>query len=863
MQSSLLRFVTMIALLVNVTCIRDDLKNSRNVRSREANLIVRNTRRENSQGNTDLKMERARIRGTREQRQHEENNTDKVMNVNETTLFESQSTQISRLAEKFANDALKSLKMRETINKLVNIDSSRNNTDRYSLIFMEEDVAQKSNLKPNHSKSSKHKGKKKKKRKRHRGRRKRLKKHREPRWSKKTSAKADYDSKRKKTLVKGKSVKGKISNIYPKNNIKKALDQEVSDDGKFEIDNITVIMDADDYIDLTQSTISNTATTTIANAITKTDNKNERDDEKKNMINRLMRTTTKEPTKKNSDDQGAEYAEYYNDIDEFEEKIEKYPRARSVRQSYTMSSPYNDNPVYFQSEQLSSKRRLQKLRSNQNLNNNFYTYNENVQEYQTEKDPKMDQENFDTNSLIPKSNGNQYTLPLDTDEKNMYNNYGFNLGILQSGQEQNYPNNYGSLLQKTNEKYLYPLSDNNQEDLMNNQFQLHSEEIPTPRINDNEGNTIELKNPTNIYSEPYEKTYVLPSEQQQLHYIPVYKNKDQGNHLYLVNPSKTQTRMYNESSADTLMDMNNNLYGPLQKVVDISPKKHVEPIERFLNPVYLDSEGNGDKKDESKDAMTLNQQMARRGLQKGVKNMKNKSSVYDQSPTVKEKDKLGKEFIESKNGIRNRNSVEEDVANVHHVNIAVTVNETKEVADQILNRIVDELEEIKMDHSTDKNNEGLPCKLTGSWVTNKAGVRLDMKVLNKSIIVTLANLISQPIHEGLLNTTWNVTGHAPFRRGGPFSLLAYDNRTKTLAIFVGSCKVCQGIDTIQGVWSVAHEPRDCRNFQMAIGIFNDIFRRTKLLSEIKKKKKAILQNIIGNNTNTTSNNVNPKNKNYS
>lgn len=80
---------------------------------------------------------------------------------------------------------------------------------------------------------------------------------------------------------------------------------------------------------------------------------------------------------------------------------------------------------------------------------------------------------------------------------------------------------------------------------------------------------------------------------------------------------------------------------------------------------------------------------------------------------------------------------------------------------------------------------GLPCKLTGSWVTNKAGVRLDMKVLNKSIIVTLANLIPQPLHEGLLNTTWNVTGHAPFRHGAPFSLLAYDNHTKTLAIFVG------------------------------------------------------------------------------
>ncbi|KAL2728986.1 MATH and LRR domain-containing protein PFE0570w [Vespula squamosa] len=854
MQPSLLRFVTMIALLVNVTCIRDDLKNSRNVRSREANLIVRNSRRENSQGNTDLKMER--IRKTRDR---EEDDTDKVMNVNEI-VFDSQSTQMSRLAEKFANDALKSLKIREIINKLVNIDSSRNNTNTYSLLSVEENIPEKSNLKP---KSSKSKGKKKKKRRRHRRRRKRLK-HREPRWSKKASAEVDYDSKSKKTLVKGKSFKGKKSNIYSKNKIKKALQQEVSDDGKFAIDNVTVIVDVEDYIDLTQTSILNTAVTTITDAITKTGNKTERDDGKQSMIGRLMMTTTKDPLKTNSGDQGAEYADYYNDIDEFVGEIEKRPRARSVRQSYTVPSPYNDNPIQFQPEQLSSNRRLQKIRSNRNLNDNFYTYNDNFQEYQTEKDPKMDQENFDTNSLILKSSGDQYTLPLDTDEKNMYNNYGFNLGILQSGQEQNYPNNYGSLLQKNNEKYLYPLSDNTQEDLsMNNQFQLHSEEIPTPQINNNEENSFELKNPTDIYSEPYEKSFVLPSEKQQLHYIPIYKNKDQGNQLYFVNPSKIQTGVYDKNSADTIMDINNNLHKPLQKVVDISPKKNVQPVERFLSPIYFDPEEKWNKKNESKDVMTLNQQMTRRGLQKRVKNMKDKLNVYKHLSTAKKKEELGKEFIERKNGIRNRNSVEQDVANVHHVDFAITVNETKEVADQILNRIVDELEEIKMDHSTDKNNEGLPCKLTGSWVANKAGVRLDMQVLNKSIIVTLANLIPQPLHGGLLNTTWNVTGHAPFRHGAPFSLLAYDNHTKTLAIFsiIGSCKVCQGIDTIQGVWSVANEPRDCRNFQMAIGIFNDIFRRTKLLSAIKEKKKAILQSMIGNNTNTTSNNVIPKNEN--
>ncbi|KAI4489734.1 hypothetical protein M0804_003916 [Polistes exclamans] len=783
----------MIALLVNVTCIRDDLKNSRNVRSREANLIVRNSRRQNS----DLKTERVnKIRQTRNGKQRDEDYTDKVTDSDDAH-FNSKSTEANKLAEKFAKDAVKSLKMQETINKLVNIESSRSTTDTYLQLSIEENRTRKPILKSNHSKSSKHKGGKKRKRKKHRHRRKRLRR-RKPRWSKNASAKADYDTKRTKNLVKEKSIKkGLKSNINSKNKIKKALLKKVRNDIKYKSDNVTVIVDVEDYIDLTQSTTLNTEETTIP---IKIKDKIERDNEKKSMIERLMKTTTKDPTKANSGDQGAEYSEYYNDInDEVEEEIETNPRARSIRQSFTISSPN------FQSKQLSSKRMFQNIRPNRNLNDDLYASDENIQEYKTEKDPNLNEINFDANSLILHSSGDQYNLPLDTSDQNIYNNYGFNLG-----QEKNYLNNYGSLLQKNNDKYLYPLIDNNQEYLMNNQFQLHSDGISTPQINNNEENMFELKNPINIYSEPYEKTFVLPSEQQQLHYVPIYKNKNLENRLYLEGPYKNQ----NLNNADTLTDVNDNLYHPLRKVVDTSSKKHVQPVEKFLNPVYLNSEEKWNKQDESNDVRTFNQQMDRRGLQKRVNNAMDRTHIYDQSPAVKEN-----KFLELRNGIRNRNSVEEDVANMRHINIAATVNETKEVADQILNRIVEELEEIKTGNSKDKNNEGLPCKLTGSWVTNKAGVRLDMKVFNQSIIVTLANLIPQPIHVGLLNTTWNVTGHAPFRRGGPFSLLAYDNRTKTLAIFVG---------------------------------------KTKLLTAIQEKKKAILQSLIGNNSNTTLESVTPK-----
>lgn len=83
---------------------------------------------------------------------------------------------------------------------------------------------------------------------------------------------------------------------------------------------------------------------------------------------------------------------------------------------------------------------------------------------------------------------------------------------------------------------------------------------------------------------------------------------------------------------------------------------------------------------------------------------------------------------------------------------------------------------------------GLPCKISGSWVTTQGGVRLDMKVTNRTINVTLAKLSPPPPHQGLLDSFWNLTGYAPFAVGGPFSLLAIDNRTKSLAMFAGTTR---------------------------------------------------------------------------
>ncbi|XP_018345476.1 PREDICTED: putative leucine-rich repeat-containing protein DDB_G0290503 isoform X2 [Trachymyrmex septentrionalis] len=122
---------------------------------------------------------------------------------------------------------------------------------------------------------------------------------------------------------------------------------------------------------------------------------------------------------------------------------------------------------------------------------------------------------------------------------------------------------------------------------------------------------------------------------------------------------------------------------------------------------------------------------------------------------------------------------------IQRANVSATLNETKEVANQILEKIVDELEEIKSNRATENEQiEGLPCKISGSWITIQGGMRIDMKVTNRTINVTLVKLSPPLAHQGLLNPAWNLTGHAPFTKGGPFSLLAIDNRTKSLAVFI-------------------------------------------------------------------------------
>ncbi|XP_033229306.1 uncharacterized protein LOC117180863 isoform X2 [Belonocnema kinseyi] len=122
-------------------------------------------------------------------------------------------------------------------------------------------------------------------------------------------------------------------------------------------------------------------------------------------------------------------------------------------------------------------------------------------------------------------------------------------------------------------------------------------------------------------------------------------------------------------------------------------------------------------------------------------------------------------------------------------------------------------------------------------MTSQAGVKLNMKVLKYTIAVIIEKFKPPQIHEGLSNTSWTFSGQVPFRYGGPFSLTGVNKKTKSLAVFVGSCRVCKSVNTIEGVWTVSRKPHDCSDFQVATGIHNNIFRRVKLYNGRRKEEK--------------------------
>ncbi|XP_067006697.2 uncharacterized protein [Anabrus simplex] len=195
--------------------------------------------------------------------------------------------------------------------------------------------------------------------------------------------------------------------------------------------------------------------------------------------------------------------------------------------------------------------------------------------------------------------------------------------------------------------------------------------------------------------------------------------------------------------------------------------------------------------------------------------------------------------ISADNSTRDKNPLH-DQTSLSGTEITSTTNKLKSSdmvanSSKVLLKIMNELEEIKLDRSAAGGKEGLPCQVGGSWVSDIAGIRLDMDVMaNGTMLVHVANRVP-PKDSGLLTCSWIFEGEAPFQRSGLFSIFAKNPVTKRLASFLGQCRVCGGSEMVTGMWLIAREPRDCRDTHLSVTQHPDVFRR-EMLHLLKNKK---------------------------
>lgn len=145
-----------------------------------------------------------------------------------------------------------------------------------------------------------------------------------------------------------------------------------------------------------------------------------------------------------------------------------------------------------------------------------------------------------------------------------------------------------------------------------------------------------------------------------------------------------------------------------------------------------------------------------------------------------------------------------------------------------------ELEDIKQERAKCTGKEGLPCRVTGSWVSMSGGVRLDMTVnINGSIHVLLTETI--PPKKGFLSPNWTIRGEAPFPKGGPFSLTAWHLPSKKMGNFIGQCRICHLQEQIYGWWVFGRQARDCKDLHLCGEMRADLFKK-EILHALRDEK---------------------------
>ncbi|KZC06586.1 hypothetical protein WN55_10497 [Dufourea novaeangliae] len=765
------------------------------------------------------------------------------------------------LARKMAKDALKSPKMQETMNKL-----SRGGDPKKKKLFVSVKVpapprggnARLTSAEKKHGRGARTKGKKKKRKRHHR-------RHRKDHvgWPRRGSAKRTFN-KEGKVNVSAKKSTGNEKNTKRDRTTNGSHSKNKSPVSKTDHKITAVKLDNSDYIDVTASTVprqKNKGPVMLH--------------ESENMVERLMRTTTRDPSKKPSGDQGIEYSDYYSEDDVLQDiaanKIpitvdeEQNPNDRFTRQTLN-STPYRtesridrDIQPYYQDYDTRDK----------TFRYNDYSVNslDDFQRYPTierytgsNRNPRVPMDDNGSpyyagnykplddrienlayaisTEDIPELSPGQDSIVFDPRDNfnlpdlNVMNEEARAVVVPQTADQFNYLSQYDKNLDVTEPRSVLQNA-NPVADIPQVSHKLTAIDLQNLYNFRHFGTTMQHLN--NFDQNVYKQPQVGRISNLNIGHLP-YNYKDYKDQSIPNLPAQDINNL-------PAVSIPNAMDQPLGKVLESlginvnteSPEMNQNSLlESNVGPVY---QNNGVDKT-SNPSLSI-QDLTSSNCVSNSSNEEISQGSKGKDDHIKLRSDHGRRQL-SRKGIRNSNMFsllegDENASNGYITN--TTVEETKEVASQLLDTIMEELAELKLGHSKSDEKEGLPCRLSGSWSTAQAGVKLDMKVVNRIITVTLSDLTAPRFHESLLNGTWNVSGHAPFKRGSPFTLIATDNTTSSMAVFVGACRVCQGIDTIAGVWSIGRSPKDCRDFQVATSVFNDIFRKTKL-SSLKESQNA-------------------------
>ncbi|XP_076762437.1 uncharacterized protein LOC143430244 isoform X2 [Xylocopa sonorina] len=608
--------------------------------------------------------------------------------------------------------------------------------------------------------------------------------------------------------------------------------------------------------------------------------------ESESMINRLMRTTTKDPSRKSPGDQGVEYPDYYSDDEVLQDIVankiptqlvgSKASNDRFARQALNVTSFRDDDQIDtnvqpYYPDYDSRRKELRYKGDSVNTLNDFQSYpsvermstlnrnsrlfgaddpslgypigyepweyrNENLDaSYPVDTPGVLEQPQPPVGNAVPDVQDNldvsdakkfdgEIQQPRDPDQFSYSNPYEIpqeRLQSLSSSEPRNSNVNEPVEPQIPQYKNLnsYQQPETNIQGLQLTNFdrdiasqpQIENVRIPSVNEVDAEIRTQSSYSPLSLYSNQEQQEEVLKNSPIQTKYSnPILNHPNAMDQPLGKILESLGINVNGDSNQNPSLNENINQMLPYSNTFDRPTME-----QHILSPSYL-------RKKPTEDSSSFYEGNNARGSEYQTSKFKNnvRDGYFRRQST-------------QNGGYYDNNMLthlEDEKNPAHHMNISIAVHDTKEVANQILDTIMEELDELKTDRSKNNKREGLPCRLSGSWSTAQAGVKLDMRVVNRTIIVTVSELTTQRLHESLLNATWNVSGHVPFKRGSPFTLTATDNNTNSVAVFVGSCRVCQGIDTIAGVWSIARQPKDCRDFQVATSVFNDIFRKTKLSS---------------------------------